>query len=351
MFEGVISRLPANGYAEPLVIFVGFLLLAIIANVFFYRLIRLITKKTKSEMDDKIRRRLKFPIFLTIILIGVFYAFKTSGVFPEYLIYIANGVKTLIMLMWLSVVLKIISIVISHYDDLPTKVKMRTINKAMLPFTEKVAKAIVFIITLLIFLNIWSVDISPLLASAGILSLAIAFAAKDTIANIFGGISIYMDKTYGLGDYIVIADKYRGIVLNVGLRTTKIKTRDDIEVIIPNSVMATDVVVNESGGYKGMLRVRLKLGIMYGENIRKVEKILLDVAKKAEWVAKEPQSKLRFRKMGVSALECEFLFWVKEPEWRGRALSEMNTLVYERFNKEKIKFGYVPEYHIKLKKN
>lgn len=132
----------------------------------------------------------------------------------------------------------------------------------------------------------------------------------------------------------------------MGLRTTKIKTRDDVELTIPNSIMANSVVVNESGGHKGRLRVRMKLGIQYGEDIGKMEKILKQIAAKAEWVEDKPEPRLRFREMGNSALEFEFLFWVKDPELRGRALSQMNHLVYDVFRKKKVKFGYVSEHYV-----
>lgn len=332
---------------RAVVIFVGFFFAAIFVNLVLYQLIRVFTRKTKSELDDHIRRALRKPVSLTIIIAGLYVSLK--GLWPDSEL-LKSVIATLLNLIWTFFILRIIGVFIEHYKHRPRKGKFGGLNKQMLPFFEKISKVFAVLICIFWLMRIWKIDISPLMASAGIFGLAIAFAAKDSIANIFGGVFIFFDRTYELGSYVVVADKYRGEVIDVGLRSTKIKTRDDIEVTIPNSIMANSTVVNESGGYKGMLRVRMSLGICYGENVKKVEKILMNVAKKAEWVEREPKPRLRFRKMGKSALQFEFLFWVKDPELRGRALSEMNGLVYERFLKERIKFGYVAEHLVKMKK-
>lgn len=348
--EVLLGTAFGNHYLAPLIMLTFFLILAFFVHILVYRLLRFFTKKTQSELDDKIRRMLRNPITLSVVIAGVYITYTSSGLFMEQSLLAVRIAKTLLIILWIDTLSRVVSESILHYIDGDEELSSKRVSKQMLPFMERISKAILFTVALFLLLVVWEVNISPLLASAGILSLAIAFAAKDTISNIFGGLSIFFDKTYELGHYIVVDDRYRGVVTDIGLRTTKIRTRDDIVIIVPNSLMASKTVVNETGENQGMLRVRLKLGIAYGENIRKVEKILLDVAKKAEWVAKNPQSKLRFRKMGESALQFEFLFWVKEPEWRGRALSEMNGLVYERFNKENIKFGYISEHQVNLKK-
>ena len=339
-----------NHYLGPLIMLTFFFILAFIVHMVIYKILRFLTKKTESELDDKIRRMVRNPITLTVVIAGVYITYISSGLFVENSLLAVKTAKTLLIILWMDTLARIVSESILHYRNGEEELTTKRLSKQMLPFMERISKAIIFTIALFLLLVVWEVNISPLLASAGILSLAVAFAAKDTIANVFGGLSIFFDKTYEIGHYIIVDDNYRGVVTDIGLRTTKIRTRDDIVVIVPNSLMASTTVVNETGEHKGMLRVRMKLGVAYGEDIRKVEKLLMSIAKKAKWVAKKPEPRLRFRIMGESALEFEFLFWVKEPEWRGRALSEMNGLVYEQFNKKKIKIGYVSEHEVKVKK-
>ncbi len=337
-----------NSYFGPTGVFLVFLVFAAFVHTFFYELVKFITKKTETELDDEIRRKLRRPVFLTIVLFGAYFSYSVSGYFLGIKNYVYRISISFLVLLWGHVGVQIVHEVIKHHDLIAKKMKMDAWRKEMLPFLEKIIFVVIGIIAIFILLKIWKLDVSPLLASAGVLGLAIAFAAKDTIANVFGGVSIFFDKTYKIGDYIYVEDQYRGEVINVGLRTTKIKTRDDIVVTIPNSIMANTSVVNESGDSKGMLRVRMPIGVTYGEDIEKVKKAVLEIAEKAKWVADDPKPRLRFRKMGESSLEFEFLFWVKDPEWRGRALSEMNGRVYKKFRKEKIKMGYVSEHNVNL---
>ncbi len=353
-WNGVYNALISNGHGNKLneaAIILGiFVFIAVFINVFFYKLFRLLTKLTKSELDDKLRKVLRTPIFFTIINIGFLVAYNHSGLYPDNSVMIANLFYSLFILIWLLTTFKIIKTTLDYYGEHTKKFKMGGLSKEMLPFFEKILGAGFIVIAMFFLMKIWKLDISPLIASAGVAGIALAFAAKDTIANVFGGVFIFFDKTYEIGSYVLIDDRYRGEVVDMGLRTTKIKTRDDIELTIPNSIMANSVVVNESGGHKGMLRVRMKLGIQYGEDIKKMEKTLRQIAAKADWVEENPEPRLRFRNMGESALEFEFLFWVKKPELRGRALSEMNHLVYDAFRKKKIKFGYVSDFHVDIHK-
>ncbi|MBS1266201.1 MAG: Large-conductance mechanosensitive channel MscMJLR [Candidatus Woesearchaeota archaeon] len=349
-WEGIYQALVSNGHGNKLkeagIILAIFVFIATFIHIFFYKLLKVLTKFTKTDLDDKIRRILRFPIFLTIITSGLLAAYSHSGIYQGSSEIIVNLFHSIFVIIWLITVFKLIKTVLDYYGAHTKKFKMGGLSRKMLPFFEKIIGAVFVLIAILVLMKIWTLDISPLIASAGIAGIAIAFAAKDTISNVFGGIFIFFDKTYVIGSYVLIDDKYRGEVIDMGLRTTKIKTRDDVELTIPNSIMANSVVVNESGGHKGRLRVRMKLGIQYGEDIGKMEKILKQIAAKAEWVEDKPEPRLRFREMGNSALEFEFLFWVKDPELRGRALSQMNHLVYDVFRKKKVKFGYVSEHYV-----
>ena len=95
---------------------------------------------------------------------------------------------------------------------------------------------------------IWDINITAWLASAGIIGLAVSFAAKDTLSNIFGGVTIFADKPFKVGDYIILGTGERGMVTMIGVRSTRILTRDDVEITVPNGILATTTIINESGG-------------------------------------------------------------------------------------------------------
>ena len=118
-------------------------------------------------------------------------------------------------------------------------------------------------------------NITPLLASAGIVTAAVALASKDTLANFFGGISIFVDRPYNLGDYIIVGGDERGEVVDIGVRSTRIMTRDDVLITIPNAQMANATIVNQSGRVP-RFRIRAKVGVGYDSDPDVVEKALME---------------------------------------------------------------------------
>ncbi len=178
-----------------------------------------------------------------------------------------------------------------------------------------------------------------LITGLGIGGLAVALAGREALSNIIGTVMIILDRPFKLGDYINLTGSERGEVVRVGLRSTRIRTRDDILISIPNSVIANAKMVNESAPLS-MSRIRIKLGVAYGSDLRKVEHILLTVAQRNETVLPEPAPRVRFRSFGDSSLEFDLLCWIDLPEQRGRTIHELNWAVKEEFEKEGIEIPF-----------
>ena len=96
------------------------------------------------------------------------------------------------------------------------------------------------------------------------------------------------------------------MITHIGIRSTRIITRDDIEIIVPNGILATTTVVNESGGPTEKFRIRLKVGVAYGSDIDKVERILLEIAKGHKEVCEMPKPRVRFRELVISSLNMNY---------------------------------------------
>ena len=121
-------------------------------------------------------------------------------------------------------------------------------------------------------------------------------------------------------------------------------------IIIPNSVIASSKIINESGGRHVKERIRVSVGVAYGSDVDLVKKVLLDIAASAEHLSREPAPRVRFRRLGDSALEFELLGWVGEPVLRGRALDELNTMVYKEFSEKGIQIPF-PQRDVHIKKD
>ncbi|MGD9251239.1 MAG: mechanosensitive ion channel, partial [Desulfobacterales bacterium] len=197
----------------------------------------------------------------------------------------------------------------------------------------------------LLLLLVWNVSeylgvsFTAVFASAGIAGIALALAARETLANFFGGISILMDRPFKTGDFILLETGERGMVVNVGMRSTRLLTRDDIQIAIPNSIITNTKVVNESAP-RPRFRIRIKVGVAYGSDIDRVEQTLLAVATKNQLVSPTPAPRVRFRAFGDSALDFELLCWARSPHDKGRLIHELNQAIYKAFEAEGIQIPF-----------
>ncbi|MFV1917720.1 MAG: mechanosensitive ion channel family protein [Patescibacteria group bacterium] len=326
----------SSGPLRAILILVASYLAALIVKFIFENILKNLLRKTKTKVDDKIIASAKSPVFWTVFLVGAYY----SGVsldLPEKIINIFNNLLVSVgLIIWTKEGLKILHIVVTELGERLDKIGK---SSDAIPFLENLSKITLFTVAALVFLSAWGVNITPLLASAGVAGLAVAFAAKDTVANLFGGISVFFDKPYKVGDYVIVDDKYRGEVIQIGMRSTKIRTRDNVLLSVPNSVMVTNAVINETG-FDPKLRIRIPLGVSYSEDLEKVEEVLVDVMKTHTKVLASPAPRVRFRKFGDSAVELEVLGVIKTPPERGRTIHELIKKIHKRLRKEGIQIPY-----------
>jgi small-conductance mechanosensitive channel len=193
----------------------------------------------------------------------------------------------------------------------------------------------------------WSLNISAWLASAGIVGIAVGFAAKDTLANLFGGLFVIVDAPYKIGDFINLDSGERGRVVKIGLRSTRLLTRDDVEITLPNALIANAKIVNESGGPWEQTRVAVKVGVAYGSDVDRVREVLQQAAVSVQHVMPDPEPRIRFLEMGDSALVFRVMVWIDEPVSRGRVLDGLNTAIYKALNAAEISIPF-PQHDVHL---
>ena len=244
---------------------------------------------------------------------------------------------TIVLLSWMIFGFRVSKLVLTNLSanrDRPI-VEARTI-----PLFDNLVKLLLFGAASYMVLQIWHVNASAWLTSAGIIGIAIGFAAKDTLANIFSGIFILADAPYNVGDFVVLDSGDRGRVTGIGLRSTRILTRDDIEVVIPNAVIANSRIANEAGGPHPKERIRIAVSVAYGSDVDRVCEILTETAVQSDHVCRHPEPRVRFRTFGSSGLNFELLCWIDEPVLRGRVTHAVNMAVYKAFANEGIEIPY-----------
>ena len=214
------------------------------------------------------------------------------------------------------------------------------VEERTLPLFDLMVNVLIIAIAAYALLMVWNIDPTAWLASAGVIGIAVGFAARETLANLFAGFFIIADQPYRVGDYIVFDTGERGEVTRVGMRSTRILTRDDVEVIMPNSAMANNKIVNESGGRWERFRIRIKVGVAYGSDVDDVCELLEGVAADHETVCKDPSPRVRMRGFGDSSLDFELLCWVNQPSLRGRVTHELYMKIYRELDRAGIEIPF-----------
>jgi len=296
------------------------------------RAVRAVCRRSGMGIEGQLLRSIQRPLWVTVILLGVLTEIQWLMPSPVSDFAIAGAVKTGLAIMWAVALGRILSLFSKRLSQSHPQ------GSEVFRLTENVGMALVCITGALAVLSIWQVDLTPFLASAGFAGIVVALAAKDTLANFFGGINVFLDRPFRTGDYIVLNSGERGEVVQIGLRSTKMITRDDILVTIPNAVMANSKIVNESAP-EPRVRVRTKVSVSYNSDADQVEELLLKAARENPLVTDEPGPKVRFRAFGESGLEFELLCWIHESKHKGRALHEVNRAILTEFNRAGIDFS------------
>jgi small-conductance mechanosensitive channel len=327
-----------EGYIQALAVLILSLLLAKSIDLIITQVLKKWTARTRNRLDNKIIDILHKPLFYSVVLIGLAVAMVLLDLPEEISWTVLAILKTVLVLFWSRFLLRFSRILLRRSSL--SGDRFRLIRSQTLTLFENLALVLVVALAAYLIFTAWDIDMTAWFASAGIAGIAIGFAAKDTLANLFSGVFILADAPYKIGDFVVLDSGERGRVTHIGIRSTRILTRDDVEVTIPNSIMGNSKIINESGGPYEKHRVRVQVAVAYGSDVDRVREILMDVATTQEGICEEPEPRVRFRSFGASGLDFELLCWIDEPVLRGMALDALKTAVYKRFAQEGIEIPY-----------
>jgi len=306
-----------------------FALLARITDLAVHRMLKSFCKKSGVTIEEKLLSIIHHPIWVVMLLIGASVMFRWLDLLPQYQYAVRGVFRTLLLLVVVTTINRFLKTLFGHWRD-SREGRAEVINKM-----EGAAQIVLFFASLALLLAIWRINPAPFITSAGIIGIVVAIAAKDSLSNLFGGLSIALDKPFKDGDYIVLDTGERGKVTWVGFRSTPILTRDDVQITIPNAILSETKIINESAPFP-RYRIRIKVGVAYGTDIDMAEETLLEVARENQKISKFPEPRVRFREFGNSALEFELLCWARQPQDRGMVIHQLGKTIYKAFQKKGI---------------
>jgi small-conductance mechanosensitive channel len=320
-----LSVLGDHPWLKAAAIVIVCLVLAWIFDRFISAALKNLTARTRFKFDDQIIDHLHSPIYFSVILVGLAMAVTVLAIGEPYDFIIFSSLRTIAYVVWTVFLIRVVRSILRVIAVNEQRVAI--LHPQTLPLFENIALIVIVVLAVYVIFSAWNIDMTAWLASAGIVGIAVGFAAKDTLANLFSG-------------FVVLDSGERGEITHIGIRSTRLRTRDDIEITVPNSVMGNTKIINESGGPAEKFRIRVAVGVAYGSDIDKVREILMDIALSDEAVCEDPEPRVRFRTFGPSSLDFELLCWIEQPVLRGRVLDALNCQVYKRFIEEKIEIPY-----------
>lgn len=329
----VVDRIPLVG---ALVVALVFFVLAVVVRVVVFRSLKRLAGLSATLIDDRLLQNLGKPVFTTILFIGLTFA-TNAAMLPIGTSVIVNLLLSVIVASWMRAILRISD---SLLDTLGNHEHFTLIEARTMPLFDLTTKLLTILIGSYVLLLIWGINPVGWLASAGIVGIAVGFAAKDTLANLFSGFFIVADAPYKIGDYINLDSGERGKVSAIGLRSTRLLTRDDVEITIPNGVIANAKIINESGGPHLKIRTAVSVGVAYGSDVDGVMRILEGIGLDHPRTCAQPAPRARMRGFGASSLDFDLLIWIDHPEQRGMIKHELLMEIYKAFGREGIEIPY-----------
>ncbi len=333
-----------NKYFVSLLILIGAIVGAKLILFIFEKYLQKFAKKTKTEVDDLIFERTKKPLFYFILVYGIKLSLNTLGIGG----WVTGLVNSLMALVFVFILARSMDVVIEVWGKVLADKTKSQIDDILLPLFHKISKVIFVIVALLWVLNIWGINITPYLAGAGIAGLVLGFALQDSLKNIFGGVTLLLDKTFRVGDKIKLENGELGEVLDIGLRSTKIRTYDNEVIYVPNGYLANSRILNYTRPTT-KIRVGVEFGVEYGSKIKFVQKTVLNAIAKMKDVLKDPEPAVQFKEMGESSLKFKAYFWVENWKEAYSKKLEATEMIYDELNKAKIGIPF-PQMDVHLKK-
>jgi MscS family membrane protein len=293
------------------------------------RLLRPWASRTASQLDDRVVDAIRRPGYLFILLVGCYAALHR---FKFGLLPFLDGVLFVLGVGISIYTVTIIAVIVLEWygEGIAGEKEGETVARELLPLADKSLKLILLVVGLVIVLDHFSIDIKSILVTLGVGSLAVGLALQDTLANMFGGFTIMLDRRFKIGHRIQLQSGELGDVLSIGLRSTTALTPEGHTLIVPNSIMVRTIVTNLSSP-DTRTRLVVEIGIAQGSDSEKAKKLMLESAVACSNIVANPPPVALFSSFGPSVLNVRLVCYVGSFLDSGLAADFLNTRIHAAF--------------------
>lgn len=324
-----------NEYANFVVTIIGTIIVLSISYFILKLIVRNITKKRRYS--EFILKQITKPLLLLMFFIGLYAAVKSLSIYYQYKFLFDGTFFVVTILLAGLLISRIITVIFIGY------LKIRRGFERPPKLINKAIGIVIFIIAIAVILGYFEIDITPMVAGVGLGALAIGLALQSTLSNFFAGMHLISDRPINVGDFIELDKDTSGVVVDIGWRSTRIRTLPDNLLIVPNAKLADSNIINYSMP-KQEMSLWVHCGVAYESDLKKVEKVSLEVAKEIQQnvvgAVKDFEPQFRFREFGDSNINFITVLRIEEPMKRFVVKNEFIKALKERFDKEKIEISW-----------
>jgi len=316
-----------------------------------------VVSRSNNTLDDRLVEAGARPVRWVIIALGVRLAlvslgsaipsFQAGGRYAVQFMVAGNLVEAFVVLAVAVLVNALIMAALDWYLHELAGRSGGTWDQELLPMVKKLVAVVIYFFALSIVLELFGISISALVATAGVATAAIALASQETLSNMLGGLAILIDRPFRVGDWIELNDGKVGVVVEIGLRTTRIRQFDGTALVVPNKDMANTRVINYALPTP-QAAIRQTIRVTYGTDVEKAKKVLLEVMQRHPEVLKDPAPGVWLTAFNTYSLDLFISCWVASYTNRFRVTDELNMQILQAFRENGITIA-VPVQDIRIR--
>ena len=342
MFEQILTKTYYNNtiadWGKALAIVVAAMVIGKILYWVSKNLLLKLTGKTETRIDDLILDMIEEPVVFAFSAAGMWYGLHSLTLGDKAQGWIGNGFQFVIVLAITWLLARLLRSVFTFYLAPLVEATENDLDDQILPIVQKGTNLIIWSVGIIVALNNAGYDVGAVLAGLGIGGLALAMAAKDTVSNFFGGVTIFVDQPFKLGDRVKVSG-FDGTIEEIGIRSTRMRTLAGTLVTIPNSVFSDSSVENVSE--EPSRKVSLNLGLPYDttpDSMKLAMSTLREIAASNDHL--EEKIVVSFNAFGDFAMNILFIYYIKKDADIMETQTEVNMEVLSSFNAAGLEFAF-----------